>query len=176
MFAAGRFGNVVSDHSFHLDAFFSFFGCVSFSFTRNKRERNEHERRKLCLCLTPPPLVPPLTEVNLTGEGNATPALRSRSDANVTFAPHPYPPPPRGEGTLFLQKPAFQRYSKFFEHLIQATAPILKSSPDANIMFAKRHVCFHVDIHYKIIKNMVFLSIKRIKYLFFLMNSDDLCT
>ena len=49
MFAAGRFGNVVSDHSFHLDAFFSFFGCVSFSFTRNKRERNEHERSKLRL-------------------------------------------------------------------------------------------------------------------------------
>ena len=41
MFAAGRFGNVVSDDSFHLNAFFSFFGCVSFSFTRNKRERNE---------------------------------------------------------------------------------------------------------------------------------------
>ena len=41
-----------------------------------------------------PPLLPPLTEVNLTGEGNATPALRSRSDANVTFAPHPYPPHP----------------------------------------------------------------------------------
>ena len=94
MFAKGRFGNVVSDYSNHSDAFFSFFGSVSFSFTRNKRERNEHERRKLCLCLTPPPLVPPLTEVNLTGEGNATPALRSRSDANVTFAPHPYTPHP----------------------------------------------------------------------------------
>ena len=38
-----------------------------------------------------PPLLTPLTEVNLTGEGNAIPALRSRSDANVTFAPHPYP-------------------------------------------------------------------------------------
>ena len=37
----GRFGNVVSDDSFHLVAFFSFFACVSFSFTRNKRERNE---------------------------------------------------------------------------------------------------------------------------------------
>ncbi len=110
MFAAGRFGNVVSDHSFHLDAFFSFFGCVSFSFTRNKRERNEHERRKLCLCLTPPPLVPPLTEVNLTGEGNATPALRSRSDANVTFAPHPYPPHPtplpQGARELFISPKA----------------------------------------------------------------------
>ena len=31
----GRFGNVVSDNSYYLVAFFSF------SFTRNKRERNE---------------------------------------------------------------------------------------------------------------------------------------
>ena len=45
MFTAGRFGNVVSDDSFHSDAFFSFFGCVSFSFTRNKRERNELNKK-----------------------------------------------------------------------------------------------------------------------------------
>ncbi len=45
MFATGKFGNVVSDHSFHSDAFFSFSCAVSFSFTRNKRERNEHERK-----------------------------------------------------------------------------------------------------------------------------------
>ena len=45
MFTAGRFGNVVSDDSFLSVAFFSFFGCVSFSFTRNKRERNELNKK-----------------------------------------------------------------------------------------------------------------------------------
>ena len=49
MFASvqGSFRNVVSDYSFHLVAFFSFFGSVSFSFTRNKRERNEHGKELL---------------------------------------------------------------------------------------------------------------------------------
>ena len=45
MLTEGRFGNVVSDDSFHLNAFFSFFGYLSFSFTRNKRERKELNKK-----------------------------------------------------------------------------------------------------------------------------------
>ena len=66
-----------------------------------------------------PPLLPPLTEVNLTGEGNATPALRSRSDANVTFAPHPYPLSPTevnlaGRGNFISTKAGITKIFKTF--------------------------------------------------------------
>ena len=49
----GSFRNVVSDNSFLLVAFFSFFGSVSFSFTRNKRERNEQQTSCLLRRLRP---------------------------------------------------------------------------------------------------------------------------
>ena len=91
MFAKGRFGNVVSDDSFHSDACFSFLSNI------------------LSICIA-------TKRKNIgAGLGGAQPPFLT----NIMFYPSPYPSPSRGEGTMKYSLYKSQRlkdFESFFEY------------------------------------------------------------